>query len=78
MLPNKLISFFKIAAEQYLAETKRRKRAVGDEFYENFFALHGEYPKAFVSGPGIYGVGVQGKFCQEPIIKKRFPAKTKF
>merc|ERR1712051_32443 len=37
-------------AEQYLAETKRRKRAVGDEFYENFFALHGEYPKAFVSG----------------------------
>jgi len=47
-------------AEQYLAETKRRKRAVGDEFYENFFALHGEYPKAFVSGPGIYGVGVQG------------------
>ena len=51
---------FLIAAEQYLAETKRRKRAVGDEFYENFFALHGEYPKAFVSGPGIYGVGVQG------------------
>merc|ERR1712203_812060 len=47
-------------AEQYLAETKRRKRAVGDEFYENFFALHGEYPKAFVSGPGIYGVGVLG------------------
>ena len=60
LLPNKLISFFTIAAEQYLAETKRRKRAVGDEFYENFFALHGEYPKAFVSGPGIYGVGVQG------------------
>ena len=49
-----------IAAEQYLEETKRRKRAVGDEFYENFFALHGEYPKAFVSGPGIYGVGVSG------------------
>ena len=38
---------------------------MGDEFYENFFALHGEYPKAFVSGPGIYGVGVQGKFCQK-------------
>ena len=42
------------------AEITRRKRAIGDEFYENFFALHGEYPKAFVGGPGIYGVGDAG------------------
>merc|ERR1719219_1291270 len=27
---------------------------------KTFFALHGEYPKAFVTGPGIYGVGNAG------------------
>jgi hypothetical protein len=41
------------------AET-RRKRSAQNDFYENFFALHGEYPKAFVTGPGIYGVGNSG------------------
>jgi len=41
------------------AET-RRKRSAQNDFYENFFALHGEYPKAFVQGPGIYGVGDSG------------------
>jgi len=38
----------------------RRKRSAENDFYENFFALHGEYPKAFVTGPGIYGVGASG------------------
>ena len=38
----------------------RRKRSAQNDFYENFFALHGEYPKAFVTGPGIYGVGNSG------------------
>ena len=41
------------------AET-RRKRSAENDFYERFFALHGEYPKAYVNGPGIYGVGKSG------------------
>merc|ERR1712223_631802 len=42
------------------ASEDRRKRSAEPDLLENFYRIHGEYPKAFVAGPGIRGAGVTG------------------
>jgi len=54
-----VLSALPTVAEAPAAE-ERKKRSAEPGFYENFYALHGEYPKAFVAGPGIRGAGVTG------------------
>ena len=57
---NIFVSFIEAPEAPAAPAETRRKRSAQNDFYENFFALHGEYPKAFVTGPGIYGVGNSG------------------
>merc|ERR1712223_184751 len=55
-----VLSALPTVAEAPASEDRRKKRSAEPDFYENFYKLHGEYPKAFVAGPGIRGAGVTG------------------